>query len=219
MRDKARMTALGYAAKWGHIETCNVLIEFGAKKSMGVGIERLSPLAWASAMGHFELAEFLIEMKCNVTSKDKFKRTPLILAIMNGHIKLASLLLKYGSEWNAPDSSMNTPLHYAAGYGWREAIDLLLKAGANLNAENSWKVTPINIAMLKNHYGVVKKFLEKDEINVNGKDDNGRTLISLSLMNLTEETFDFVEFLIKEKGGDPNIADIDGLTGLHHLVS
>jgi ankyrin repeat protein len=50
---------------------------------------------------------------------------------------------------------------------------MLLKAGAEINSENSWKLTPINIALLKNHTGVLKKFLEYPDINVNGKDDTG----------------------------------------------
>ena len=54
---------------------------------------------------------------------------------------------------------------------------------------------------------------------MNGQDEEGRTLISLSLMNITDETEEFVEFLIKEKKGDPNIADVNGFTPLHHLVN
>jgi ankyrin repeat protein len=180
----------------------------------------MTPLCTAAAYGHYELAEYLItEAKANVCGKDKFKRNPLILAIMNGHMKLASLLLQYGAEWEGTDSSNNTPLHYAAGYGYRQAIDMLLKYGANINAENSWKCTPINIAILKNHIGVVKRLLEEKGVNVNGKDEEGRTIISLSLLNITETTEEFVEFLIKEKGGDPNIEDVNGFTPLHHLCS
>jgi len=110
-------------------------------------------------------------------------------------------------------------LHYAAGYGYWQAIDFLLKLGANINAENLWRCTPINIAILKNHFGVVKKLLENKDVNVNGKDEDGRTLISLSLMSITDETKEFVEFLIWEKGGDPNIADVNGFTPLHHLAN
>lgn len=73
----------------------------------------------------------------------------------------------------APDSSNNTPLHYAAGYGWRQGIEMLVKAGADINAENSWRYTPINIGLLKNHVGVVKKLLEYENVNVNGKDESG----------------------------------------------
>ena len=72
---------------------------------------------------------------------------------------------------------MNTPLHFAAAYGNLECLDLLIKYGAEVNANNSWKITPINIAMLKNHIGAVKKFLDLPGVEVNCKDNDGRTLL------------------------------------------
>ena len=54
--------------------------------------------------------------------------------------------------------------------------------------ENSWRTTPINIAMLKNHEGCVKTFLEYQDVDVNCKDEKGRTLLSLSLININERT-------------------------------
>ena len=60
-------------------------------------------------------------------------------------------------------------MHYAAGFGWKECIDLLIKHGADINAANMWKITPITIAMLKNHQGIVKELLKRDDIDVNGK--------------------------------------------------
>lgn len=71
--------------------------------------------------------------------------------------------------------------------------------------------------MLKNHHGCVKRFLEEPNVDVNGKDDKGRTLIMLSLCVLDDESFDFVSFLLK-KGADPNIADLEGQTSLHYLA-
>jgi ankyrin repeat protein len=50
-------------------------------------------------------------------------------------------------------------------------MELLIKAGANVNAENSWRMTPINIAMIKNHYGCVKRLVQEPNIDVNAKDD------------------------------------------------
>lgn len=187
------------------------------KMNVGIGKDRMQPLAWAAAQGNFALCEWLIENKARIIGADKFKRTPLIMAVRNGHLKVASLLLKNGAEWGAPDSSGNTPLHFAAAYGWIECMDLLLKAGADINSENSWRVTPINIAMLKNHEGCVKKLLEHPEVDVNCKDEKGRTLLTLALMDLNDRTVEFVKYLL-EKGADPNISDADDQNSLHYLA-
>jgi ankyrin repeat protein len=164
---------------------------------------------YAAATGNYDLAEYLLERKARVLSKDKFKRTPLIMAVRNGHTRLASLLLQHGSDWKHSDSSNNTPLHYAAGSGFIECIDLLIKHGADLNAMNSWKVTPITIAMLNNHLGTVKRLLQEDNVDVNGKDDKGRTLLSMAMLNLEEPNcVEFAKYLL-DKGADPNFGDVD----------
>ncbi len=91
---------------------------------------------------------------------------------------------------------MNTALHNAAAYGWMECIELLIQAGADVNATNSWKITPINIAMLKNHQGCVKLLLDQPNVDVNGKDEKGRTLLHLALVSLNEESFEFIKYLL-----------------------
>jgi len=80
-------------------------------------------------------------------------------------------------------------------------------------------VTPITIAMLKNHQGIVKNFLKLDTIDVNGKDDKGRTLLTMALFDLsTDDVVDFVKFLIT-KGANVNTSDLTGNTPLHLLAS
>lgn len=141
------------------------------------------------------------------------------MAVKNGHVKIASLLLQHGSEWNHADSSQNSVLHYAAGFGWKECIDLLIKHGADINAANMWKITPITIAMLKNHQGIVKELLKRDDIDVNGKDEDGRTLLTMAIADLSDPTvLEFVQFLV-EKGADPAITDTSGNTCLHRLAT
>lgn len=217
-RDKAGLTAMAYACQFGSAETILAFIDSGiVKVNAGQGKERLSPLSWAAARGDYDLCVQLLERKGRVLSKDKFKRTPLIMACRNGHVKIASLLLQHGSEWNHCDSSQNSVLHYAAAFGWKECLDLLIEHGADLNKENMWRVTPICIAMLKNHQGIVKEMLKREGVDVNGKDDKGRTLLALACTDLASQgIYEFIQFLLS-KGADPNIKNVQGNTVLHNL--
>ena len=51
-------------------------------------------------------------------------------------------------------------------------------------------------------------------MDVNCKDDKGRTLLALCLLTLNEKSEEFITFLLEEKGADPNIADVEGVTPL-----
>jgi ankyrin repeat protein len=65
----------------------------------------------------------------------------------------------------------------------------------------------------------VKNFLKLDSIDVNGKDDKGRTLLTMALFDLsTLEVVDFVKFLIL-KGANVNTSDLNGDTPLHLLAN
>lgn len=83
---------------------------------------------------------------------------------------------------------------------------------------NSWKVTPITIAMLNNHLGTVKRLLQEENVDVNGKDDKGRTLLSMAMLNIEDATsIDFAKFLL-DKGADLNMGDVSQVTPLHVLA-
>lgn len=65
----------------------------------------------------------------------------------------------------------------------------------------------------------MKEFLKREDVDVNGKDDKGRTLLMMAIADLSEpESFDFVKFLV-DRGADPKIADVDGNTVLHKLAA
>lgn len=73
--------------------------------------------------------------------------------------------------------------------------------------------------MLNNHLGTVKRLLEEKDVDVNGKDDQGRTLLSMALMNIEDATcFDFVKYLL-DKGADPNLGDVSKFAPLHILAT
>ena len=111
---------------------------------------------------------------------------------MNGKVDMASYLLQHGAEWDLADSSGNTPLIYACAYGFRECIDLLILAGSDVNLANSWKLSPANVAMLKNHFGCVKQILQQPNVDVNCKDDKGRTLLALCFYDINWKSEEFI---------------------------
>jgi hypothetical protein len=63
--------------------------------------------------------------------------------------------------------------------------------------------------MLKSHQGCVKRLLEEPNVDVNGKDEKGRTLIMLSMFVLDDDSIDFISFLLK-KGAETNLGDLEG---------
>ena len=72
--------------------------------------------------------------------------------------------------------------------------------------------------MLNNHVGTVKRLLQEQSVDVNGKDDKGRTLLAMNMIDLSEPScVNFTQYLL-DKGADPNIADVDGNTPLHRLA-
>ncbi|CAK74015.1 unnamed protein product (macronuclear) [Paramecium tetraurelia] len=209
--------AIHVACKGGHLETVKVLLKNGSKINL-TGQNKMTPLNIACAYGHFDLAKYLIDKGAKVLAKDKYGRSSLVLAARNGNVKILSLLLCHGAEYDSPDSSKNTPLHYAAAYGFPECITELMKVGADQNLPNSWKLTPLSVALQKNHLGIVKQLLSYPSTDVNCKDDEGRTLISSSLSKFTEDTFEYMKYLILEKNADVKIADLQDKTPLHYAV-
>jgi len=56
--------------------------------------------------------------------------------------------------------------------------------------------------------------LQEPNVDVNCKDDKGRTLLALCLLNINKKSEEFIHYLLEEKKADPNMADVDGVTPL-----
>ena len=57
----------------------------------------------------------------------------------------------------------------------------------------------------------------KDNINVNCKDDKGRSLLSLCFISMNADFFEIMKILLK-KQVDPNMPDLQGITPFHYFV-
>ena len=111
------------------------------------------------------IPDFIHEQYCGLT------------AVFYFLIQVASYLLARGANPNQVDTSKNSCLHYACAYGWYHTTNLLIHAGAApLDRSNEWGLTPLAIAMLKGNVGLAKYLLTLPEVDINGKDENGRNI-------------------------------------------
>ena len=104
-RSRDGMRAIHFAAYYGHLECIKLLVNVAKIDKDTPGAKRMTPLQMASARGYFDIVEYLLSIKANVMTKDKFRRTSVILATANGNIKILSLLLKMGGLYDLSDSS------------------------------------------------------------------------------------------------------------------
>ena len=94
-------TALHQAARKGHKEIANLLINNGADVN-AVTDNGVTPLHTSAGLGHKEIAELLIAKGANVNAKvalgPKQGLTALDAAIERNHPKIADLLRKHGGK-------------------------------------------------------------------------------------------------------------------------
>ena len=119
------------------------------------GIGRKSPLHFAVLYNCPKIVELLVKSGANINKKDTYWRTSLLLACKYGYSQIAEYLIKCDAKIDICDNSNNSPLHYACAFGNLQCIKILLANGAGINYLNMWKYLPIEIALLKNHIGML----------------------------------------------------------------
>lgn len=129
-------------------------------------------------------------------------------AVIQGDMQQVAMLVKEKPEFlAAKDEEGLTPLHYACAQGDIDCIMLLVASGGDLETKDGGGRTARRFAEWAECAEVITRLLD-EELDVNGVDDNGDTLLHCVAWSNAPRT---VESLIK-KGAQIDIANAQGKT-------
>lgn len=117
------------AAKKGHLELCQLMIEKNYQENPSVYSSGETPLHLAAANGHFEICKVivgkLVSRIGDVNPKNKNGKTPLHYAAKRGDVSICKLIVDNSKKKNPKDNSGRTPLYLARENNCEAVIELL----------------------------------------------------------------------------------------------
>jgi ankyrin repeat protein len=169
---------------------------------------------WAEQCSLPELKSFVEQHPDDLNAPDAAGATLLhVVAQDTEHPeKVAYLLSRSGVEIDAQQADGTTPLYRAALTGNLPAVELLLRAGADpgsCNSDNRWTV--LMVAVAQDHPEIVRRLLAQPGIDVNARDERGRTALHLAA-ELGRGAI--ASLLVEHSGSDLNAKDERGMTPL-----
>lgn len=122
------MTALHFAAYYGHPAAIRALIKGGADVNRAAK-RKVTPLHMAAYKNRDISGNVLIGYGANLNAKDGDGGTPLHWAAQGGHKNIVEALLDAGANINTLDGEGNTPLYYAQKGGHYGVAKMLIDSG------------------------------------------------------------------------------------------
>ncbi|KAK2878171.1 hypothetical protein FQN49_001096, partial [Arthroderma sp. PD_2] len=125
------------AAKYGHKDIAQILLEKGA--NVNGGVPGMTPLCLAAMEGHKDIVQLLLnwgakidDWSCrNGGNRPQYHETPLHRAVEGGHEDIVKLLLEKGRKLEEDDFWHGLALHHAQVMEHEGIIQLLLEKGAD----------------------------------------------------------------------------------------
>ncbi|EGN98195.1 hypothetical protein SERLA73DRAFT_161082 [Serpula lacrymans var. lacrymans S7.3] len=175
-----------------------------------------------------ELARLLVKnfVNFNINWKDQSGFTPLWIATWHGDEKTVEFLLTCGRvDVNMFPTESSVPPLWAAAYRAFSEMDEILDTsssiyqGVNSNDINGGKSNDLqsvkNASLQQGNEAVLRLLLERSDVDVNWKNKNGETLLSVAAKNGSKS---LVKKLLSRHDIDANLQDNKGDSPMHHAV-
>jgi ankyrin repeat protein len=221
-------SALARASKHGHVKIVHMLLDAGADvNSQNSAAENSgeTSLTSASAMGHTEIARILVEHGADINAQDRaassFGETPLISASRVGHASIVELLLESGADPNLKTAVGSTALHEAIKSSIVTVVEVLLRSPnvklTSITPREGEIVSLLTSLFQLRSLEILKLALTRDDLDINEKDQNGRTALWW-LLSAPHDEYDSefqlgaAKLIIQHPRRDANVVDLAGWT-------
>lgn len=133
--DRDGMTALHWAARLGHTEAAQILLERGAKTEVLTRGQRRTPLYLAAQHRHQDVVKLLLENGADANAASKLDgATALHKASQLGHEPVMEVLIEHGANVNTKDVEGMNPIFWAMQGKQLIACRILAQNRADLEA-------------------------------------------------------------------------------------
>ncbi|MBV9575822.1 MAG: ankyrin repeat domain-containing protein, partial [Gammaproteobacteria bacterium] len=202
-------TALHYAAREGHVDIIELLINKKAHVNARSSVVGITPLLCAIKRKQIETVKLLLTHYADTTLNVLWNYgiltrmdAALHAAVKTGCIEIVAAILNDNANVNLLCLKNNTALHYATSLGDVNIVKLLAEKGANLNARNMEGMTPLHNAIEAGHIEIVAALLDAgaDKNILNAENESPFTLA-------LESHRDDIAKLLMEKGALVNKKD------------
>ncbi|KAL2816405.1 ankyrin repeat-containing domain protein [Aspergillus cavernicola] len=141
MYESIDQTALGMAARMGHMKITNLLLEHGADPNLQDHAME-NAIFPAARGGHDALLSLLLSRVANANIGNIIGNTPLFYAVQSSNETAITLLLRAKNDVNQRNELLETPLFVAVRVGHLAIVRLLLENGAEVDSRNLLRETP-----------------------------------------------------------------------------
>lgn len=203
---------------------------------MGANLDKLltdandymtSPLAVAGLLGHFDAMKALVENGADPNYMNESTETPLFVFAQKRKPEAARVMISLGGNAKTKNIEGHSPFFVAAIKDYPDVLDVLFESGLDPKTLDD-RGKPLFLSAAK--YGcarILPVMVEKYGIDVNTKDSEGKTAMSLAGTNsrfagvdrdkAEKVAIECISTLIN-LGADVNIRDNKGRTPLMYIV-